>query len=180
MSVYALVFILPVLFPLCVVWIKHAKKKITWQIHLPENSLYSSVTCLALLCAKKKKKTVSSNCFEGGLYLKSNEGCSRQIKIWKTRRGERRTLFPHRTQNNSPYHSAASKGAQSVYNPSAPSAGYFNVCSQILSRQMKGEDRSTQGWESSRWMHEWLITFLPVEPQLSTKRSLILSLKRPN
>lgn len=42
------------------------------------------------------------------------------------------------------------------------------------------ECRSTQGWESPHWMHEWLITFLPVEPRLSTKKSLSLSLKRPN
>lgn len=42
---------------------------------------YSSVTCLALC---KKKKCFEQNWFEGVLYLKSNEGWSRQINLKET------------------------------------------------------------------------------------------------
>lgn len=42
------------------------------------------------------------------------------------------------------------------------------------------ECRSTHGWESPHWMHEWLITFLPVWTTLSKKKRLSCSLKRPN
>lgn len=127
-----------------------------------KNPFYSSVTCRLALC----KKCLKLNWFEGVLYAKSNEGWSRknQILTRNSKKQKCRNLFPHWTENNSPYHSAASEGCtvsllhrvfQCVFTNTEPSD--------------EREGRSTQGWESSRWMHERLITFLPVEPRLSTK-----------
>lgn len=71
-----------------------------------------------------------------------------------------RPLFPHWSENNSPYHSAASKGAQSVYRPSIPSTGYFNVCSQILSRQMKESAAPLRdGSPYTECMSDWLLSY---------------------
>lgn len=63
-------------------------------------------------------------------------------------------------ENNSPYHSAASSGAQSVYSPSVPSTGYFNVCSQILSRQMKERAAPLRdGSPRTECMSDWLLSY---------------------
>lgn len=51
--------------------IKHAK---IYKVIYQKDSLYSSVTCLALWGGKKRKKIVSSKCFEGVSRLKPNEG----------------------------------------------------------------------------------------------------------
>lgn len=129
-----------------------------------KNPFYSSVTCRLALC----KKCLKLNWFEGVLYAKSNEGWSRKNQILKrnSKKQKCRTLFPHWTENNSPYHSAASEGCtvsllhrvfQCVFTNTEPSD--------------EREGRSTQGWESSRWMHERLITFLPVEPRLYKRRA---------
>lgn len=127
--------------------------KITWQIHLPENSLYSSVTCLALW------KNVSSNWFEGVLYLKSNEGWSRLINLNRTKQ-QMQHPYSHTGPKITPYHSVASKGAQSVYSPSVPSTGYFNVCSQILSRQMKESAAPLRdGSPHTECMSDWLLSY---------------------
>lgn len=146
------IFILPLLFPFCVVWIKHAK--IIWQNHLAENPLLFICHLSRFVQTRKK---ASSNWFQGVLYLKSNEGWSRQKEKQYSKSG---TLFPHWTQNNSPYHSAPSKGAQSVYSPSVPSTGYFNVCSQILSRQMKERAAPLRdGSPHTECMSDWLLSY---------------------
>lgn len=73
---------------------------------------------------------------------------------------KRRPLFPHWGENSSPYHSAASKGAHSVYSPSVPSTGYFNVCSQILSRQIKESAAPLRdGSRHTECMSDWLLSY---------------------
>ena len=157
MSALALVFISPVLFfsfVLCESNMRKKKKKVTWRIHLPENSLYYwSVTYLALC-----KKKVSSSWFES---------------IWNQMRGWNRQIKPER--NNTAIAEAYSHTGLKItlliiqlqarestvsLQPLRTQHRVFQCVFTKTEPSDEREGRSTQGWESSRWMHEWLITFL--------------------
>lgn len=106
------------------------------------------------------KKNVSSNWFWGRPVSEIKWRVKPANKSEQNNTANAAPLFPHWTENNSPYHSVASKGAQSVYSPSVPSTGYFNVCSQILSRQMKESTAPLRdGSPHTECMSDWLLSY---------------------